>query len=326
MKRIFQTNPKHFSRYFLLPALTLFMAVCSVKGNNNTTVKALASPLEGRWDITVDAAGKPMPSWLEVRHSGNHTLIGQFVGFSGSARPISEVHFTDGKLSFAIPPQWERGDKDLTVEGTLSGDKLTGTMNTVDGKTYSWTGVRAPSLRRTTPPVWGKAIALTGGNDLKGWHAEGTNQWVISNGVLKSEKSGANLVTDAKYSDFKLHVEFRIPKGSNSGVYLRGRYEMQVTDGKGLEPAVDQLGAVYGFISPSEMMAKEPGEWQTFDLTLAGRMLTLAVNGKTVITNQEIPGITGGAMDSNEGEPGPLLIQGDHGPVEYRNIVITPAK
>ena len=324
MKRIFPTNPKHFSRYFLLPALSLLLAVCTVQANNNT--KPLASPLEGRWDITVDVAGKPSPSWLEVRHSGNHTLIGQFVGFSGSARPISEVHFKEGKMSFTIPPQWEKGDKDLTVEGTLSGEKLTGTMNTVDGKTYSWTGVRAPALRRTTPPVWGKAIALTSGNELKGWHATGTNQWVISNGILKSDKSGANLVTDAKYDDFKLHAEFRIPKGSNSGVYLRGRYEMQVTDGKGLEPAVDQLGAVYGFISPSEMMAKEPGEWQTFDVTLIGRMLTLAVNGKTVITNQEIPGITGGAMDSNEAEPGPLLIQGDHGPVEYRNIVITPAK
>ncbi|GLU55450.1 family 16 glycoside hydrolase [Dyadobacter frigoris] len=324
MNKIFLTNPKHLSRYFLLPALSLLIAIGSATAGN--LVKPLASPLEGRWDITVDVAGKPSPSWLEVRHSGTHTLIGQFVGFSGSARPISEVHFKDGKLSFAIPPQWEKGDKDLTVEGSLSGEKLSGTMNTVDGKTYSWTGVRAPSLRKTTQPVWGKAIPLTGGNEIKGWHAEGTNQWVAKDGILKSEKSGANLVTDAKYGDFKLHVEFRIPKGSNSGVYLRGRYEMQVTDGKGLEPAVDQLGAVYGFISPSEMMAKEAGEWQTFDLTLVGRMLTLAVNGKTVITNQEIPGITGGALDSNEGEPGPLLIQGDHGPVEYRNIVITPAK
>lgn len=324
MRKIFLTNPKHLSRYFLLPALSLLIAAGSAMASN--LVKPLASPLEGRWDITVDVAGKPSPSWLEVRHSGTHTLIGQFVGFSGSARPISEVHFKDGKLSFAIPPQWEKGDKDLTVEGSLSGDKLTGTMNTVDGKTYNWTGVRAPSLRKTTAPVWGKAIPLTGGNEIKGWHTEGTSQWTSKDGILKSEKSGVNLITDAKYNDFKLHVEFRIPKGSNSGVYLRGRYEMQVTDGKGLEPAVDQLGAVYGFISPSEMMAKEPGEWQTFDITLIGRMLTLAVNGKTVITNQEIPGITGGALDSNEGEPGPLYIQGDHGPVEYRNIVITPAK
>lgn len=321
MNKLFQTNLRHFSRC-LLPAFTLLLAVLTMP----SIAKPLASPLEGRWDITVDVAGKPSPSWLEVRHSGNHTLIGQFVSFSGSARPISEVHFKDGKFHFAIPPQWESGDKDFTLEGTLQGEKLTGSLTTPGGKTYNWTGVRAPSLRRATAPVWGKPIRLTDGNTIKGWHAEGANQWVSENGVLKSAKSGANLVTDQKFNDFKLHAEFKIPKGSNSGVYLRGRYEMQVTDGKGLEPALDQLGAIYGFITPSNMVAKDPGEWQSFDLTLIGRMITLVVNGKTVITNQEIPGITGGALDSNEGEPGPLYIQGDHGPVEYRNIIITPAK
>lgn len=321
MNKLFQTNLRHFSRC-LLPAFTLLLAVLTMP----SIAKPLASPLEGRWDITVDVAGKPSPSWLEVRHSGNHTLIGQFVSFSGSARPISEVHFKDGKFHFAIPPQWESGDKDFTLEGTLQGEKLTGSLTTPGGKTYNWTGVRAPSLRRATAPVWGKPIRLTDGNTIKGWHAEGANQWVSENGVLKSAKSGANLVTDQKFNDFKLHAEFKIPKGSNSGVYLRGRYEMQVTDGKGLEPALDQLGAIYGFITPSDMVAKDPGEWQSFDLTLIGRMITLVVNGKTVITNQEIPGITGGALDSNEGEPGPLYIQGDHGPVEYRNIIITPAK
>ena len=309
----------------LTPVIILLTTISAFFAKADTA-KPLASPLEGRWDITVDMGGKPAPSWLEVRHSGTSMLVGQFTGFSGSARPISRVYFKDGKMSFAIPPQWEKGDKDLTVEGLLEGDKLSGTMVTVEGKTYTWKGVRAPSLRKTTAPVWGKPIALTGGNDMKAWHAFGENQWIAENGILKSPKSGANLITNEKFGDFKLHVEFRIPKGSNSGVYFIGRYEMQVTDGKGLEPAVDQLGAVYGFISPSEMMAKEPGEWQTFDLTLVGRMLTLAVNGKTVITNQEIPGITGGALDSNEGEPGPLLIQGDHGPIDYRNIVITPAK
>ncbi|GHB65655.1 large multifunctional protein- glycosyl hydrolase [Persicitalea jodogahamensis] len=292
----------------------------------NAHAKPLASPLEGRWDITVDVAGKASPSWLEVSHSGTRTLVGRFVSVSGSARPISEVHFKDGKFNFSIPPQWEKGEGDFSVEGTLDGDKISGTLTTPEGKKHSWTGVRAPALRRATAPAWDKPVKLTEGNTIKGWHAAGTNQWTIKDGVLKSEKSGANLITDEKYDDFKLHVEFRIPKGSNSGVYLRGRYEVQVTDGKGLEPAVDQLGAVYGFLTPSEMVAKEPGEWQSFDVTLIGRMITLDVNGQRVITNQEIPGITGGALDSHEGEPGPLYIQGDHGAVEYRNIVITPAK
>ncbi|WP_031529124.1 3-keto-disaccharide hydrolase [Dyadobacter crusticola] len=289
--------------------------------------KPLASTLEGRWDITVDRDGKPAPSWLEVRHSGTKTLVGQFTGFSGSARPIAEVKFADGKFTFEIPPQWERGDKYLSVEGSLSGETLSGSMTTPEGKTYTWKGVRAPSLRGKGTPAWGTPVKLTAGNEIKGWHAVGgENQWVAENGILRSPKSGANLITDQKFGDFKLHIEFRIPKGSNSGVYLRGRYEVQVTDSKGMEPSLDQMGAVYGFITPSEMVAKDAGEWNSFDITLIGRMLTLVANGKTVISNQEIPGITGGALDSNEGEPGPLYIQGDHGPVEYRNIVVTPAK
>lgn len=322
MKKISQTNLYRASRRLMLSAGSLLMATFSVKANS----APLASPLEGRWDITVDLNGKPAPSWLEVRHSGYKTLVGQFTGFSGSARPIAEVHFKDGKLNFDIPPQWEKGDKYLAVEGTLSGDAINGSMTTPEGKTYTWKGVRAPSLRPKTAPVWGSPIKLTAGNEIKGWHATGENQWIAENGILRSPKSGANLVTDQKFGDFKLHVEFRIPKGSNSGVYLRGRYEVQVTDSKGMEPALDQMGAIYGFITPSEMVAKDAGEWNTFDITLTGRMLTLVANGKTVISNQEIPGITGGALDSNEGEPGPLYIQGDHGPVEYRNIVITPAK
>jgi hypothetical protein len=289
--------------------------------------KPLASPLEGRWDLTIDVAGKPVASWLEVSHSGTRTLVGRYLGLSGSARPVAEVHVKDQTFHFTIPPQWEKGEGDLSVQGTLANDQLSGTVTTPDGKTYSWMGVRAPTLRRTATPTWGKPIQLTKGNSLQGWHGSmPTHQWTMQDGILKSEKSGANLITDEKFNDFKLHVEFRIPKGSNSGVYLRGRYEVQVADGLGLEPAVDQLGAVYGFLAPSEMVAKAPGEWQSFDIVLIGRMITLDVNGKRVITNQEIPGVTGRALDSREAEPGPIYVQGDHGPVEYRNIVITPAK
>jgi hypothetical protein len=154
----------------------------------------------------------------------------------------------------------------------------------------------------------------------------GPNQWVVSGGVLRSPRSGANLVTERTFGDFQLHVEFRYPKGSNSGVYLRGRHEVQIQDDFGTEPASDRFGGIYGFISPSEMAARPAGEWQSYDVTLVGRMVTVVANGHTIICNQEIPGITGGALDSNEGAPGPLMLQGDHGPIEYRNITITPAR
>ena len=280
----------------------------------------------GRWDITIAGPDRPLPSWLEVRPSGNGYLVGQFVGVVGSARPIAHVEFANGAMRFAIPPQWEQGKNDLQVEGRLQGDALAGTMTFPDGTRRDWKAVRAPSLRRTAAPSWGAPIRLFNGADLAGWRALGTNQWRAVNGVLQSPKSGANLVTDRTFTDYKLHLEFRYPKGSNSGVYQRGRYEVQIEDSLTTEPQNDLLGGVYGFIAPSEVTAKPPGEWQTFDITLVGRLITVVANGKTVICNREIPGITGGALDSNEGEPGPLLLQGDHGPIEYRNITLRPAR
>ena len=285
-----------------------------------------AVAIEGRWDMVIEKDGKQLPSWLEIEHSGNHTLVGRFVYAFGSARPISVVNHTDGKFNFSIPVQWEPGTTTMDFEGELTGDQLKGTLLYTDGKKYNWTAVRAPLMKRTTPPVWGKPIKLFNGVDLKGWHALGENQWTVENGILRSTKSGANLVSDQSFTDFKLHVEFRYEKGSNSGVYLRGRYEVQIEDDKGKEPWKGYLGAVYGFLTPSEMVAKDPGEWQTYDITLIGRMVTIVANGKTIISNQEIPGITGGAIDSKEGEPGPLFFQGDHGPIDFRNIIITPAK
>jgi hypothetical protein len=288
---------------------------------------AVMNGIEGRWDLTITKSDITSPSWLEVNHSGIKTLTGQFVGDGGSARPISKINFINNKMSFSIPPQWDNAEKDLVVEGVLTNDKLTGTMNTPTGEILSWTAVRAPKLWREKQPIWGKPIALFNGKNLDGWEAFGAeNQWIVEKGILTSPKSGANLKTIKTFNDFKLHVEFRYPKESNSGVYLRGRYEVQISDSKGKEPLKGELGAIYGFISPLEMVAKNPGEWQTYDITLIGRLVTVVANGKTIIYKNEIPGITGGALDSNENEPGPIYFQGDHGPVEYRNIVITPAK
>lgn len=283
--------------------------------------------IEGRWDVTVMVDGKPAPSWVEIYHSGHKRLVGSYVGITGSARPVSSVQFADNKLHFSLPPQWEKEDNDLVIDAVLQADTLLGTLRAADGKTYPWSAHRAPTLIREKAPVWGGSIKLFNGTDLKGWHAAGTNQWVVEKGgILHSPKSGANLLSDQLFTDFKLHIEFRCPPGSNSGVYLRGRYEVQIEDSYGKAPQKDYMGAIYGFLTPSEMAARPAGEWQTYDITLVGRMLTLVANGKTVISNQAIPGITGGALDSNEGEPGPIYIQGDHGPIEYRNIVITPAK
>jgi len=303
----------------LIVVFLLSSTISSVSAQNESPI--------GRWDLTVDLGDKLVPSWLEVKLSGIKTLVGYFVADGGSARPISKVNFVDGKISFSIPAQWENSEKDMVFEAILKGDKLTGTIVSSMGQRQTLIGERAPLLKRTSDVTWGEPIKIFNGLNLDGWHAsKKKNQWVAENGIMKSPQSGANIITDQKFNDFKLHIEFRYPAGSNSGVYLRGRYEIQVEDNRGQEPSSTFFGGIYGFITPNEMAAKAPGEWQTYDITLVGRRVTVVANEKKIITDQIIPGITGGALDSKEGEPGPIMLQGDHGPVEYRNIIITPAK
>jgi hypothetical protein len=285
-------------------------------------------PVIGRWDLTVKSADESYPSWLEVQRSGYETLVGSFVGRFGSARPISRVQFGDGRLQFSVPPQWERPPNDLTFDGKLDGDELKGEMTDEKGQHLTWTGKRAPSLKRDHAPHWGEPIELFNGKDLTGWKPRSTevkNGWIVRDGLLFDEQPGNDLVTEQKFTDFQIHAEFRYPKGSNSGIYLRGRYEVQIEDNYGDEPDSHKIGGIYGFLTPCLNAAKKPGEWQTMDITLIGRVVTVVFNGERVIDRQTIPGITGGALDSDEGAPGPILLQGDHGPIEFRKVTLTPA-
>ena len=204
------------------------------------------------------------------------------------------------------------------------------TLTTADGKQLSWSAHRAPSLARASAPQWGGGapVKLFNGTSTAGWHVTGgENQWKAINGVLTNTQRGGNLVTDQTYGDFKLHVEFKYPPEGNSGVYLRGRYEAQIEDSVvSRAENTGGLGAIYGFLIPNQNAAKGANEWQTYDITLVGRRITVVLNGKTVICEANIPGPTGGALDSYEEKPGPIMLQGDHGPVEYRNLTITTAR
>lgn len=280
----------------------------------------------GRWNLMVQTPDGEQPAWLEISQSGFQTLVGQFVGWHGSARPISRVEVDDAGFRFAIPAQFERGTGDLTVEGQVQGDTVSGSLVTPNGDNVSLSGKRAPKLRRTTPPTWGEPIRLFNDVDLSGWHVvQGPETWEVTDGILRNVKTGGNLVTDQTFTDFQLHLEFRYAPKGNSGVYLRGRYEVQVLDGPTEDPDSHLQGAIYGFLTPSEIVTNGPNEWNTYDITLVGRLFTIVVNGTTVISQQAIPGITGGALDSDEGAPGPIMLQGDHSAIEYRNITLTPA-
>ena len=314
-----------------LPLLLLSAAFSAGAAEHDPFVKRESPPLVGRWDMKVRDGGGEYPSWLEVRQSGFRTFIGAYVGQFGSARSIGNVEWDDasGRFRFVLPPQWEHRTNDIVFTGRFEGDVLHGETSDDQGKVITWEGRRAPSLTRAQPPKWGKPIALFNGRDLTGWksrHAGASHGWRVEKGCLTNAVPGNDIVTEAQFTDFKLHAKFRYPAKSNSGIYLRGRYEVQIEDNFGKDTDSHYIGGVYGFLTPRVNAARRADEWQTLDITLVGRVVTVVLNGEPIIERQAIPGITGGAMDSDEDKSGPILIQGDHGPIEFSELTLIPAK
>jgi hypothetical protein len=307
----------------LAPCLVL--ACATLIGQEPKT--GFADQILGRWDLTVKGATAEYPSWVDIHLRKETQLQGRFVGQSGSSRNLTRVEYRDGALEFAVAPQYEKQQVDLVFTGRLTGDRLEGTTKTPDGTSITWTGVRAPALLRDAAPTWGAAIDLFDGASTAGWRQRGSQAacWKVEDGALMNSPKCVDIISERTFSDFKLHAEFSYPPGSNSGIYLRGRYEVQINDDAGRVTDALRMGGVYGFLRPYADAALKPGQPQSYDITLIGRRVTVVLNGKTIIDNEIIPGITGGALDSNEGEPGPILLQGDHGLVSFRKIVITPS-
>lgn len=177
-------------------------------------------------------------------------------------------------------------------------------------------------------------IPLFNGKDLAGWkkvHPDNNKNskrsgWKAENGLLVNMAAGCDLATVEKFADFELHFEYRIPGGGNSGVYLRGRYEIQIMDDCGKRPSRQSTGSVYDLIPPSVNASGPAMEWQTVDVKLVGKQVTVRLNGKTIIEDAELPFVTKGAMSSNVNMPGPIMLQGLISPVVFRNLRIKPVK
>jgi hypothetical protein len=292
-----------------------------------TPAPAGRSPFAGRWDLTITAKDTTYPGWMEVVEKAGKTEI-RVQPRSGSVRVAENVRLEGSRLSLQVTPA--RDDRpEVTWDLRLDAGRLTGTQKR-GSETAQVAGTRAPALKRAAPAAWGAPEPLFNGKDLTGWEPERptASRWLVRDGILVNQDKGSNLRTTRKFDDFKLHIEFECPSAANSGIYLRGRYEIQVdcSAGSGNDP-LHGMGAIYGFIAPSVQLPKRPGEWESFDVTLIGRWVTVLRNGVSTINNQEIPGITGGALDSHEGEPGPFYIQGDHGGgMKFRNITIAVPK
>jgi hypothetical protein len=296
-----------------------------------STLNAQSSlkPLLGRWDLTLKTPTQELPSWIEISEEQGQARI-LMVGISDHATPLPQVQVKEGEIEFLSPKGAEGFDEDMVFKGKLVGGQLVGTTTSSSGTSWQWIGRRAPALKRKGTPGWGKPITLFNGKDFTGWRFSDPSRsgsWKVEGGTLVSNGKGADIITTSKFEDFKLHLEYNCGPQSNSGVYLRGRYEVQMETDSVQEPPSHHTGGVYGFLAPSPELPRKSGEWQTFDITLVGRTVTVVQNGQTVIDPQEIPGITGGALDSHEELPGPINLQGsEEGRVAFRNIVITPAQ
>jgi hypothetical protein len=217
----------------------------------------------------------------------------------------------------------------MTWELDAAGDKLTGVQKR-GTNSLALAGVRAPELKRNPPAAWTDPEPLFNGKDLTGWEPTdpAQNHWIVQNGELVNQAHGANLRGTRKFDDFKVHLEFNCPDDGNSGFYLRGRYETQIEyEPLAKNPPERRIGSIYGFLTPAVTVPRNPGTWESFDITLVGRTVTIVHDGILTIDRKEIPGVTGGALDANEGEPGAFYIQGDHtGGLRFRNIRISVPK
>ena len=288
-------------------------------------LSALQAGVAGRWDLTATEGAVSYPMWMEIL--AGPPAGGRLQLKYGHALPLTDVVVEGNRIRFPMPSE-NPVENPAQFSLTITGDSLAGEIVPPTGSKIRIRGVRAPTLERARAPAWGRELDLLAGG-IAAWRLEnpaGKNFWQIANGELVNTASGTNLITRDVFTDFKLQVEVIVPKNGNSGIYLRGRHEVQVEDSYGKQPSNRGMGGIYGQVTPLANPSRPAGEWQTFDITLVGRRLTVALNGVTIHDNAEIPGTTGGALDSREGDPGPIMLQGDHGPIRYRNLRLTPAK
>ncbi len=301
----------------------------------------------GRWALTLPDG---RAGWLGVTEEDG-ILDASMLWRGGSVVAVANLYIEGDTLHLTRVSGIKRDDKGRIerirtedISATVSGDTMMLTWYApepdANGRVAEkFTGKRIPPL----PPKpdlssvkYGKPINLLKGDTLDGWtpvEPDWRNCWSVKDGVLSNDpvrvegEEGvryANLRTVQEFEDFNLKLEVNVGEGQNSGVYLRGIYEVQVEDTYGRDPDSHNMGAIYSRITPRVAAEKPPGEWQTLDVTLLDRHVTVKLNGTTIINNEPLLGCTGGALWADEFRPGPIYLQGDHGAIKYRNIILTP--
>ena len=307
-----------------------------------------SNPFIGNWALTLPGGGA---GWLGVVEKDGKLSAGILWG-GGSVLPVEGVKIEGDTL---VVTRIQRSDKKgadgkvtkvvttETITAKAQGDALA--LTTVKSNADQAEFGKATFSGKRIPPVpaapdlskvkFGEPIKLFNGKDLDGWRLlekGAANGWSVTDGVVSNNpaqepgkhKNYGNLRTEKEFEDFNLTTEVNLPKGGNSGIYLRGIYEIQMADTFGRPTDSHNMGGVYSRIKPTESAEKPAGEWQTVDITLVDRHITVILNGKKIIDNQAVLGCTGGALTSDEFRPGPIYVQGDHSGVSYRNMILKP--
>jgi hypothetical protein len=309
-------------RTFSLLAFTAALLV-AVAG---TTTRADHQAFLGRWNLTGTGADSTAVFWLEVKDE-NGQLSGMFLNRGGSPVKLASVEVKGEELVFTTAaPEGRTGQ---TFRATRKGAGLEGSTTTAE-RTLAFTGARPPAwpaANANGAHSYGKPVELFDGKALDTWNLQMANRpsgWSVVDGAMTNEAKANNLVSKQTFKDFKIQAEYRIETGSNSGIYLRGRYELQVLDDFGKEPEPHGHMAIYAWVAPRVNASKPATEWQVMEAVLVGNKVTVTLNGQKVHDNATIQAITGGALDANETQPGPIMLQGDHGKVWYRKVTVTP--
>jgi hypothetical protein len=304
------------TRLFLtFAALLVAAAVVHLRADNKAFL--------GRWNLTGTGADSTAIYWLEVKED-NGQLSGLFLNRGGSPVKLASIEVKGDELVFTTAGA--NNNPGQTHTAKLVDGKLTGHV-TLSDRTVNWVGERPPTWpasNANAAHAFGKPVDLS---SLDAWglqRADRPSGWSMVDGTMTNEKGANNLVSKQTFKDFRIQAEYKIDAGSNSGIYLRGRYELQVLDDFGKPPEEHGHMAIYAWVKPLVNASKSGGEWQAMEATIVGNRVTVMLNGQKVHDNAQIQAITGGALNAKETEPGPIMLQGDHGKVWYRKVVVTP--
>jgi hypothetical protein len=283
--------------------------------------RAQSHPFAGAWSITPEAPATGV-YWLEVKDEGGKPAA-VFLNRGGSPVPAQDVKISGDELTFMVGGTAQNRP---TVTLRAAGNKISGTVGTV-------------KVAGERPPTWGacdangtqalgQPVTLFDGKSLDAWGIQIKDRpigWAIEEGVMTNQPKANNLVSKEKFRDFRLDAEYKLSEKGNSGIYLRGRYEMQVLDDFGrTDDREHGHMSIYSAKAPLVNASRKAGEWQTVQITVVGNCVSATLNGQKIHDNSKLVRITGGALDARESEPGPIMIQGDHEKVWYRKVVVTP--